>query len=229
VAGARDYYAVVNASKGGVCRIFDKRTGKIAYEDAGYLVRAGGRRWTSQIIGLGRRVETSQDSQVACATSLAEVRQEMLTPTKFILLRLSNLTLFRNPALGRWLRRQVIARLITAKRPGPLRLNRSITFKPDEISFRDRLEVSGTMNVEEVSLPRSFTAVHMGSAKYFHSSELTDSLQVPVNGMAHELNDSRSSSCEFTMQFCPVPEQKTPVDKIPGYEESARKEALTKV
>ena len=229
VAGARNYYAVVSAARGGVCRIFNKRTKTIAYEDAGYLVRAGGRRWTSQKIGMGRRVHTSIDGQLACATALAEVTQEMLTPTKFIVLRLLNLTLFRNPALGRWLRRWIIARLITSKRTGPLRLTRSIIFKSDEIRFRDRLELSGTIRVEEVCLPRSFTAVHMGSAKYFHPSELTDVLQVPVSGMAGELNQSRESSREFTMRLCTESEQEAPADQIPAYQETLRKEALTKV
>ncbi|MGH9816146.1 MAG: hypothetical protein ACRD6I_08725, partial [Candidatus Acidiferrales bacterium] len=45
VGGTRAYYAVVNAKKGGVCRIFDRRTGTLAYEDAGYLIRTGNRSW----------------------------------------------------------------------------------------------------------------------------------------------------------------------------------------
>jgi hypothetical protein len=229
VAGTREYYAVVNASRGGVCRIFDKCTGEIVYEDAGYLVLADGRRWTSQLSGLGRRAGEMRDSQVSCATTLAEVKQEMLTPGKFILLRLLNLTLFRNQALGRWLRRQVIARLITAKRPGPFHLNRSITFSPGEISFRDRLEASGTEKVEKVFLPRSFTAIHMGSAKYFHSTELRGTLQPPVSAMADELNHSRSSICEFTLQFRAISNQEPLVALTQGNGETVRKETLTKV
>jgi hypothetical protein len=229
LAGARQYYAVINGSKGGVCRIFNKRNTKIAYEDAGYLVRADGRRWTSQVIGVGRLVETSREDQVACATALAEVRQVMLTPAKFIFLRLLNLTLFRYPALGSFLRRLIVKRLITGKRPGPLRLTRSIKFGTNEIHFRDRLEVSGKMKVQEVFLPRSFTAVHMGSAKYFHPSELTDVLQVPVSGMARELNQSRESSREFTVQFCAISEQERIVSLDPGTQEILQKEALTQV
>ncbi|HET9532021.1 MAG TPA: hypothetical protein VFQ92_16795 [Blastocatellia bacterium] len=229
VAGARDYYGVVNASKGGVCRIFNKETGEIAYEDAGYLVLAGGRRWASQLAGLGRREDESREGEVCCATTLAEVRQEMLTPAKLIVLRLLNLTLFRNPSLGRWLRRQVIARLITAKRPGPFRLERSIRFGRGEIRFRDRLEAAGTGKVEKVFLPRSFTSIHMGSAKYFHSTELTDVLQPPVDGMADELNHNRSSIIEFVLQFRAVSEQELPVGLIHVNEESVRKEARTKV
>jgi hypothetical protein len=199
--GTPHYYAVINPTKGGVCRVFDKQTGKIAYEDAGYLVRAGGRTWTSQRIGLGRSVETSRTNEVASMTPLAEVRQELPTAAKFILLRMLNLTLFRNLALGNWVRRLIVRRLITAKRPGPLRLNRSVTFGRDSIRFQDRLEAARFVQVEDVALPRSFTAIHMGSAKYFHPSELEAPPQVPVGAMARDLNGSRAARCEFTLHF----------------------------
>ncbi|MGH9901029.1 MAG: hypothetical protein ACRD68_04220, partial [Pyrinomonadaceae bacterium] len=113
VAGTGEYYAVVNAAKGGVCRVFDKRTGRVAYEDAGYIVRAGGRRWTSQMQGLGRRADSERADEIVCEARLAEVRQMLPSPANFILLRALNLTLFRSLGLGNWLRRLIVGRLIT--------------------------------------------------------------------------------------------------------------------
>jgi hypothetical protein len=201
VTGTRHYYAVINASKGGVCRIFDKHTNKIAYEDAGYFVRAGGRCWNSQFIGLGHRVDSSRTDEVACKTTLAEVRQELPTPAKFVLLRILNLTLFRSLALGTWIRRLIVSRLITKKRPGLLLLTRLVRFESDEIQFRDRLEMTHPMHVEEVELPRSFMATHMGSAKYFHPSQLDVTPQVHGIGMASDLNSGGVANCEFTLHF----------------------------
>ncbi len=204
VAGNRHLYAVVNASKGGVCRVFDKHTRKIAYEDAGYLVRAGGHQWTSQMIGLGQITNSPGASQIACATSLSKVRQELPTPVKVLCLRVLNLTVCRSLVLGSWLRRLIVRRLLTAQSRGPLRLYRSVTIGAEDVHFEDRLELSGHLRVEEVALPRSFMAIHMGSAKYFHPSELEPIPQVAVNGMAGELNRGGVAKIEFTLRFSPT-------------------------
>jgi hypothetical protein len=164
-------------------------------------VSAGPRRFASQLIGLGRRIQTPRANEVACTAVLAEVRQYLPTPAKFIVLRVLNLTLFRIATLGNWMRRLIVARLITAKRPGPLRLNRSVTFAATEIRFSDRLEITRPLKVEAVDLPRSFTGIHMGSAKYFCPSELEPTPQAPVDGMVHDLDRSRAAQCEFTLHF----------------------------
>jgi hypothetical protein len=199
--GTRRYYAVVNAGRGGVCRIFDRRSEKVAYEDSGYVVSGGGRRWTSQRLVPGARVKRDNPMDLTCETMFAEVHQELPTPAKFILLRLLNLTAFRSLRLGNWLRKQITRRLITQMRIGPLRLRRSIQFREAEIRFRDRIELTKPAMVEEVALPRAFLPIHMGSAKYFQESELEATPRVPVHAMARELTRTRKAQCEFALQF----------------------------
>jgi len=201
VVGRARYYAVTSAAKGGVCRIFDKQRGSVAYEDAGYMVRAGGRRWTSQRIGLGRRTESAQPDEVSCATTLALYRQELPSALRFMLLRVLNLTVFRNPAAGRWIRRWIVARLITDVHPGPLRLQRSMIFAPADIVIRDRLELTAPITVEEVAVPRGLTAVHMGSAKYFHPTELEATPQMSVDHMVGALDAERAAEAQLVIPF----------------------------
>jgi hypothetical protein len=107
-----------------------------------------------------------------------------------------------------------------------LRLSRSISFDSDDIHFRDRLETDRAVKVEEVDLPRSFTAVHMGSAKYFHSSELKAVVQTPASEMARDLNGGRASN-EFTLKFRVEVEQALPAGRLQRSEEVLRKEAMT--
>ena len=197
----RRYYAVVNARKGGVCRVFDRASETLAYEDAGYLVRSGGRGWTSQILGMGDWEGTPGGDQVTCATRLAEVRQELPSPLRIIVLRLLNLTLFRHAGLGNWIRKQISVRLILSKKPGPFRLRRHVTFHEDRIDVADRLERTGTVSVDDVVLPRSFTAIHMGSSKYFHPNELALPPEIPVKGMREHLNQHGSAEFAFSVIF----------------------------
>jgi hypothetical protein len=197
VAGSQNYYAVVHLGKGGVCRIFDKHAQEIAYQDAGYLVHTSAGRLTSQLIGFSQVLETTPAAEIACTAQLAEVHQELPTPWKFILLRLLNLTVFRSQTVGAWVRRRIVARLILVKRAGPLRLTQS------------------------VALPRSFTAIHMGSAKYFHATDLEPVFEANVAAMAADLNRSRVAQVEFTLEFSPAAvAQKTAMEKTPMPEEA---------
>jgi len=199
--GTRRYYSVVSTAKGGVCRIFDRQTQRIAYEDSGYVVCASGRRWSSQHLGSGKKAECAEENRLVCEAVFSKVLQELSTPAKFLLLRLMNLTLFRNRAAGEWLQGLIVKRLIRKESPGPLRLRRAIRFGAEQMDFCDQIELTAPMQVSEIALSRSFLPIHMGSAKYFHPSELIPLPEAPVKGMVRELNEKRRARCEFTVRF----------------------------
>jgi hypothetical protein len=201
VAGAQHYYAVLAAGSGGPLRIHDRTGGRAVYEDAGYLVATRGLRWSSQAVGRARADGHADGNEVACQTAGSEVRQEMPTPLKFILLRLANLTLFRHPGLGRWLRRRIVARLITSRRAGPYRLERRVAFGESRIEVRDRLSGPHGRVVEAVTLPRRFTGVHMGSARYYHPAELRALPTVPVTALGPLLERAGEAALTFAIRF----------------------------
>jgi hypothetical protein len=199
--GARRYYAVANLAHGGVCRIFDKQTERIAYEDGSYLVTAGGRRWTAQRRSPGLSVERATSHTVSCERDLAEDRQLLPTPVKFLLFRVLSLTAFRSQKFGNLIRRLIIRQLITKVHLGPLHLRRTIEFNEDEIRFRDRLERTKAVPVREVALPRSYLSIHMGSAKYFRYQDLESTPEAPAGDMAEELNRKGSTGIDFVLRL----------------------------
>lgn len=201
VAGTPAYYAIANASKGGVCRVFDRQRARLTYEDAGYVVDTGHKRYSSQLAGLSHEVPHSDANEVVSDATFGEVRQELPTAAKWIVLRSLNLTLFRSLTMGAWVRRQILQRLILARHAGPFRLVRSILFGESEILFRDTLTVNGRTRVKSVELARSFTPIHMGSAKYFHASDLEETPLPPHEDTAGRLNGEGSATREFTVRF----------------------------
>jgi hypothetical protein len=199
--GTPNYYAIVAGNKGGVCRIYDRRSGRIAYEDAGYIVASGRTRWTSQWLGSGRMTATNDDDQLECAARFVEIRQELPTPIKFIVLRLLNLTAFRSRWLSEVLRKQIVRRLILVRKPGPLSLKRAITFETDRVLFKDSLHLSTPLRIDAIKVARSFTAPHMGSAKYFHASELEDVPERSLDELAAQLRQNGRGDAEFVLDL----------------------------
>jgi hypothetical protein len=200
VAGTSSYYAVVNASKGGVCRVFNRQAERLAYEEAGYLVVIGKRRYTSQLIGFSKSGQASGPRELAISGQFGEVRQELPTPAKWIVLRLLNFTAFRSRTLGAWVRRRIINRLILHSRRGPAQLHRTIVFNEHTILFRDRLELNRRTTATALYLCREFTPIHMGSAKYFHPSALDEIPIESVENCVDRLNSDGVMTRDYTLQ-----------------------------
>ncbi len=92
-------------------------------------------------------------------------------------------------------------RLILEKKPGPFRLRRQVTFGSARIDFEDRLDKAGAHRVDAVTLTSSFTAIHMGSAKYFHANELRPQLKVPTRDLHERLNRDDRAAVAFSVTF----------------------------
>jgi hypothetical protein len=200
VFGTGSYYAVWNGRKGGVCRVFDKARRTLAYEDAGYAIFAGGRTWLSQVIGQSQVIPETDSSQCTSEGVFTEWRQRIPTPWNFLFLRVLNLTLFRSAALGQMLRNAIVRELILIKRPGPFRFRRSVSFRNAEVRFSDVVQRTGPMVVDDMRWARTLTGIHMGSAKYFHPSELERTHSMPLPEAARRLLSDREQ-WEFVLRF----------------------------
>jgi hypothetical protein len=201
VIGNLHYYAVVNGRKGGACRIFDKAGAQIAYEDSGYMVRSGSGRWCSQHVGMSEPVSGSVSNEHTCRGRMTEFRQHIPNPWNFMMLRLANLTLFRSAAIGQRIRDWIVKRLILTKRVGPFSFSRTMKFDSTSITFSDIVSSSEPLVVDEVRLPRTLAAIHMGSSKYFHENELIVIPQPSTREMAIALNRTRNAKLEFRVEF----------------------------
>lgn len=201
VAATQRYFAVTNFSKGGTARIFDRALATIAYEDAGFFLSTSAGDWSTQL--LGESVATWGDStdSASVTTRFAGVNRELLTPGKFLILRILNLTVFRSVRLGAMVRRMIIARLITGRRRGAWRLRRRVSFEGDRIVLEDEVIPDGAQRVTFASLERSLLPVHMGSAKYFHANEL-DAVPLPsLEGWSEALSAGQPVTLRQVIEF----------------------------
>lgn len=199
VTGTDSYYSISALHKGGVMRVVGREQRRLVYEDAGWVVRANGRTYASQLLGLSRFQTSADCRSVRVSASFGLVRQDQLTPGRFVVLRLLNLTVFRSLLLGNWVRRFLISRLITSTQAAPMILERDVRFLDDRIEVHDTLRLSAPWTIERLDLARSFTGIHMGSAKYFHPSEML-TLDVPsTGGLSERLTRERSCEVRFAI------------------------------
>jgi hypothetical protein len=119
-----------------------------------------------------------------------------------MVLRLLNLTVFRSLRVGEWIQRQIVDRLVTARTRGPLTLERYVTFLADRIEFRDAVTSAGAP-VEAIEQARALTGIHMGSARYFHSSELETAAPAPAPEFAAALHAATRAERAFTIRIAP--------------------------
>jgi len=151
------YVAVVSAHKGVV--IATGRDGS-AFSSAGWV--SGDT--TSH--GGARRPAVVDDDCVRLELGFAKRRHDVLDPVKLVGFRLATLGPGRVPALGSVVKRALVRRLVTGRSERPGSLVREIRFGDSLLELRDRVTGTPAVHAER------FTALHMGSSRYFQAREL---------------------------------------------------------
>ncbi len=201
VAGTDSYYSVAALHKGGVIRVAARDRQLLAYDDAGWVAQSNGRTYASQLLGLSKFQSADDGRSAVVRASFGLVRQDQLTPVRFVVLRLLNLTVFRSLVLGNWVRRFLISRLITSTKPAPITLQRELCFLEDRVEVHDTLRLSAPLVIDRLELVRAFTGIHMGSAKYFHPSEMLTIDMPATAGLGERLTREHSCELRFAVVF----------------------------
>ncbi len=214
VAGTPHYRAVANLRKGGMLIVFDADSGSILHEDAGYVIRAGDQHWTTALVANPETVEQGAD-HIRVTTSFLRANREVLTPFKFLILRVLNLTLFRSVWLGATIRNLIIAQIITGRKTGPYRIDRRIQFGDERVTVADDVVAARSAGATHIWRPRTYQAQHMGSARYFHPRELV-SISTALSEAPTALAARLSTAGHLALQFVISATRRSPVSSTGG-------------
>lgn len=182
------------SSLGGVVVAYDRHPGgwQLAFEDSGYLLRARGSSWLTRMPGAGTLV-SSDEKGATVRSRFARVLHDELTPSRFLLLRILNLTVLRSRRIGDLFRKLVVNRLMAGRAWLPVTLTRSLRFEGDRLQLDDIVEgdnhIAGPM-----WRCRRLTGAHMASARYSQRSELQSlgGWSVPVAWDGRRYADSQT-------------------------------------
>jgi len=166
------YAAWVGTSKGGVIKVWDRHSGRLAMSDCGWVGNTyDGRVASTQYYDPGRRVNVDA-ARIEVEGSLSQAARPVMTPLRFLAFRVFSLTVGRWAAAGRWLKQQLVRVLIYRRRTVPVNFRRTIDFAADRITVRDELRGDHEGRLTRLERGTLFTTIHMGSARYFVLNEL---------------------------------------------------------
>jgi hypothetical protein len=186
VRSSEKAYVIYGASKGGVVKIFDKRTGDLRFSSCGYTgillgsVYVTTHRWnyasTLQVQGLegGGESRLLQYRIVSSLNRFMDYRRDRrMTPWKLLLFRLFNLSLGRIWFVNDFVRRHfIIGRYLTAKKEMPINSTRSLVFDADTCRIDDEITLEKGARIFELKEHGFLSSVYMASAKYFRTQDL---------------------------------------------------------
>jgi hypothetical protein len=112
------------------------------------------------------------DNSFQIEGNLHKASRPVMSPLRFLAFRLFSLTIGRSAAAGRWLKKQLVRVLIYRKQTLPVQFRRVIELAEDRVTLRDELKGDHEGNLTSLERGALFTTIHMGSSRYFITSEL---------------------------------------------------------
>jgi hypothetical protein len=166
------YDLYVGLHKGGVAKLFDRRAGKLAYSDSGYIGRCGGKLVSSQWIDKERRIDI-EENEICIEGCFYQVPRPIMQPLTFLGFRIFTLTLGRIPTFAYWLKSILVKALIYRKREIDVTFTRRFRLCDDKVEIEDLIR-AGDDTIDELLHSERFATIHMGSSRYFVPNELMD-------------------------------------------------------
>lgn len=174
------YDAWVGTAKGGVIKVWDRRSHRLVLSDCGWIGRTfDGRIASTQYQDRDRPADVTA-AAIEIEGRLVQFRRPVMSPLRFMAFRLFSLTVGRWAAAGRWLKNQLVRVLIYRRKTLEVSFRRSISFGDTAITIVDELKGDHEGRLDTLRRGAIFTTIHMGSARYFVLNELDSIPEAPA-------------------------------------------------
>jgi hypothetical protein len=207
----KNYDAFIGTAKGGVLKLFDRRSGRMVYSDCGYIGKLhSGRVFSSQHQDPQREVHVDAN-RIEIGGNFSEISRPVMKPLRFIGFRCFMLSVGRFPALARWLKQYLVKVLIYRKRTLAIDFSRTIRLDEQAVTIQDRIAGSDGNRVARLQRSDRFTTIHMGSSRYFINNELNDAA-APDSDVISPAQITSGVSLEHVIAFEPAVREESQAD-----------------
>jgi len=170
-----NYQAIIATSKGGALVSYSKKEANTttSWSNAGIVLElSNGQKTSSQGLGCSH-IKHADDSNIEIESQFTSINQMLMSPEKFIVFRLVSLLSIPFPFFAYHLKNSLVKVLVRRKKPHPIRLLRKITWDHHGLSISDKLSLDKPQKIINIQVGGRFSAIHMGSSRYFEWQELT--------------------------------------------------------
>ncbi len=185
-------YTVASLAKGGVLKLFDRTTGNLLINDAGFLAQlVSGELVSSQWVDPTYQISIDQNGWEVAGCLHVIPANKRFTPLTFFLFRATLLVLGWSPRLCHWLKRWIRRVIILRSGVVPIRFLRRCTFGNRGISLSDTLRLEKDHRIAHMTLGADFMTRHVPQSQYFQLYELESSSSVLSAEELIQLNKER--------------------------------------
>ena len=181
-------------------KIYDCKKKKLYLNDCGYWATLGSGKVSSNQ-GLNRSGQINREGdEYVIKVLFQEIKQRTLSPLLLVCFRLFSLTFGRMKVVAYWLKNLLVKTLVKGSRPVPIQFTRKVKFLDKEIHLVDRIELAGDVDLKMLKSEAKFSAIHMGSSRYFCDQEM-DIWSREDDSLSEVLKKNRIATVERTFKF----------------------------
>ncbi len=192
---------IVNMSKGGAFRLYDKKTGR-TYSDSGILVSADNKWYTSGWLARGQ--DSMSDNTITITGNMWKVPDKIPTPIQNIIFRLFQLTFGRFGFISLWMKERLRDVLITKTHPMDIKYKRVLVFDPDLpelLKIKDSV-MSEKNLISAVLVFAKDTHIYVPSSRYYvyvKEAPFQKSFSPPVNKVEVDWRIGKDQDINFNV------------------------------
>lgn len=200
-----NYQVIIGLAKGGTVNVFSKAltASGASWSNAGVALKFfNGKHASSQ--GLGCSTVFAQDEcQVTVKAHFTEINQILMAWKPFIVFRMVSALAAVVPGFAYGLKYLLVACLVRRKKSCPLRLSRTIRWDARTVIVEDEITMDQRMPVRHLVVGGRFSAIHMGSARYFEWQELQEAADEPLSQQKLDMLNTTGTICVTTQWRAP--------------------------
>lgn len=184
-------YILVNAAKGGVIKVFDKKTNKLILNDCGIIGQLkSGQIITSQWIDKDYQITQDTDSCKIVGRFNIVPSNKYFNIYKNILFRSFLVLTGLFPPLAHYLKGWIRKILMLGNRPVDVWFERNIFIHENKVVVKDKIKRGKKITIEKLSVGDEFFVRYVPQSRYFQSQELDIHGRQVINNRIIEINNS---------------------------------------
>lgn len=167
------HYMIANLAKGGVVKVFNRRTGELLMNDCGWIGKlSNGRVFTSQWVDPQFECKADESGWEVTGTMHLVPSNKLFTPFKSLVFRSVLVATGWVPAFAHAIKGFIRKSMMLGRRPVPVSFRRRLSVADGVLTVSNQLWLSGRADIRALSGGDEFFVRYVPQSRFFQTQEL---------------------------------------------------------